>query len=78
MLKFKLVAVLATAFTLAACTTQAGHDPEGDGCAVSNQRIIHSDAQVGAGSGNFLNRHRVGKQADYERERARRLGCGQF
>lgn len=78
MFKFKLLAVLGTVFTIGACTTQAGSDVDGNGCAVSNQRIIQSDAQVGVGSGNFLNRNRMDRNADYERERARRLDCGQF
>lgn len=78
MLKFKLFAVLGTAFVLGACTTQAGDDVDSNGCAISNQRIIQSDAQVGPGSGNFLNRNRMDRGADLERERARRLNCGQF
>ncbi|CAM5196300.1 hypothetical protein OURE66S_01278 [Oligella ureolytica] len=78
MFKLKLLAVFLTVFTLGACTTQAGNDVDGDGCAVFNQRIIQSDAQVGVGSGNFLNRNRLDRNADEERERARRLGCGQY
>ena len=72
------MALLSSVFFVAACSTQAGNDVEDDGCAVSNQRIIHSDAQVGPGTGNFLNRNRMQRNADYERERARRLDCGQF
>lgn len=78
MFKFRLLAVIATASTLAACTTQAGNDADNDGCAISNQRIIQSNAQVGPGPGNFLNRNRMDRNADYERERARRMGCGEF
>ncbi|NLJ51004.1 MAG: hypothetical protein GX342_02495 [Alcaligenaceae bacterium] len=78
MINYKLMAVVAAAFTLGACTTQGGEAADVHGCAVSNQRIIHSDAQVGPGAGNFLNRNRLQRNADYERERARRLDCGQF
>ncbi len=78
MIKFKLLAVLTTAFVLGACTTQAGDAVDSNGCAISNQRIIQSNAQVGPGSGNFLNRNRIDREADYERERARRLNCGEF
>lgn len=69
------MALLSSVFFVAACSTQAGNDVEDDGCAVSNQRIIQSDAHVGPGQGNFLNRARINKNADYERERARRFDC---
>lgn len=78
MFKFKLIAAFAVIVTLGACATQDGDLVENDGCAVSNQRIIQSSAQVGPGPGNFLNRNRVDRAADYERERARRLGCDQY
>lgn len=78
MIKFKLTAAIVAALALSACATQDAELAENDGCAVSNQRIIQSSAQVGPGPGNFLNRNRVNRAADYERERARRLNCGQY
>ncbi|MDO5668065.1 MAG: hypothetical protein Q4G44_09610 [Alcaligenaceae bacterium] len=78
MFNFKLVTAIAAALVLGACASQDGELVENDGCAVSNQRIIQSSAQVGPGPGNFLNRNRMDKAADYERERARRLDCGQY
>ncbi|WP_432786731.1 hypothetical protein AAEX37_00783 [Oligella sp. MSHR50489EDL] len=78
MFKFKFFALLAATMTLAACATSDEEMADSDNCAVSNQRIIQSNAQVGPGSGNFLNRYRMDKAADYERERARRMNCGQF
>lgn len=78
MFKFKLVAALLAALTLSACASQEGELVENNGCAISNQRIIQSSAQVGPGPGNFLNRNRMDRAADYERERARRLDCGQY
>lgn len=77
-MKFIKVLVLVVAsVTLSACASK-GPGQDADDCAVSNHRIIQSDAKVGVGSGNFLNRNRMDRRADYERERARRLNCGNY
>lgn len=76
MSQFKLLVAVAATLLLAACATQGDeYNDDRDGCEVSNQRIIQSSAQVGPGPGNFLNRNRIDRNADIERERARRLRC---
>ncbi|SUA53987.1 Uncharacterised protein [Oligella urethralis] len=76
--RFNLMALLVATMTLSACASSEEERAASDNCAVSNHRIIQSNAQVGPGPGNFLNRHRQDSVADRERERARRLKCGQY
>ncbi|WP_038369096.1 hypothetical protein [Brackiella oedipodis] len=74
-----LSSLILSTVMLAACgSTEVEHSRAAE-CSRINSKIVTAPSSTpGMGGGNFISRNQANQQADDERSRARRLGCGTY